>query len=151
MNPKDATAYCGIYCLDCIHFRNRYSEYARQLKDELEQIEFDQYAAIDSPFGAQFGKYDAFKEVLKVLAETQCDKTCRVGGGCSGTPCEIMECCVSRNYEGCWECSETDECDKFDFLQPRCGEMPKNNIRKIHKHDIQNWADMRDKFYIWQK
>ena len=151
MDSKNETAYCGIYCPDCIHFKNRYSEYAHQLKNELEEIEFDQYAAIDSPFGTQFREYDAFKNVLNALAETQCNKTCRVGGGCSGIPCKIMECCVSRNYEGCWECDESDGCEKFDFLQPRCGEMPKNNIRKIKKYGIQNWAELRDKFYIWQK
>jgi len=125
--------------------------YARQLKKELEDIEFDKYAEIDSPFGAQFKKYTEFRKILDALSKTQCDKTCRVGGDCSGDACKIMECCLSKRYEGCWECSELDECEKFDFLQPRCGDMPKDNIRKIRKHGIKNWIELRDKFYIWQR
>ena len=151
MDSQHETAYCGIYCPDCIHYKNKYSIYARQLKNELENIEFDKYAEIDSPFGAQFKKYKEFREVLDALSDTQCDKTCRVGGGCSGNPCKIMECCLSKKYEGCWECNETDECEKFDFLQPRCGKMPKNNIEKIRKNGIKNWIELRDKFYIWQR
>jgi hypothetical protein len=62
-----------------------------------------------------------------------------------------MECCVSRGYEGCWECTELEECNKFKILETLCGEMPKNNVRKIKEHGIQNWVNLRDKFYIWQK
>jgi hypothetical protein len=29
--------------------------------------------------------------------------------------------------------------------------MPKNNVKKIREHGIQDWIDLRDKFYIWQK
>jgi hypothetical protein len=151
MNPQHETAYCGIYCPDCIRYQNKYDEYARKLRTELENIEFQKYAEIDTPFGANFKKYDAFIEVLNALSNTQCDKPCRVGGGCSGNPCKIMECCISKSYEGCWECNDLDECEKFDILQPRCGEMPKNNIRKIKKHGVQNWIELRDKFYIWQQ
>ena len=151
MDLQNKTAYCGIYCPDCIHYKNKYNVYARQLKKEIERVEFDKYAEIDSPFGEQFKNFNEFIEVLNALSNTQCNKTCRVGGGCSGTPCKIMECCLSNNYEGCWECSKLDDCKKFYFLEPRCEEMPKNNIRKIKEHSIQNWIEVRDKFYIWQR
>jgi len=134
-----------------MHYKNKYSVYAQQLKNELENVEFDNYAEINSGFRANFKNYKNFFEVLNALSNIQCDKTCRVGGGCSGNPCKIMECCLSYGYEGCWECNELDECDKFDILQPLCGEMPKNNIEKIKKHGIQNWIELRDKFYIWQR
>jgi uncharacterized protein DUF3795 len=151
MNSLDKTAYCGIYCPDCIRYQNKYVEYAQKLKNELENIEFSKYAAIRTPFGADFEKYDEFVEVLDALVNSQCEKPCRVGGGCSGTPCKIMECCISKGFEGCWDCTEMDDCEKFDILEPRCGEMPKNNIRKTRKHGVQNWIDLRDKFYIWQQ
>ncbi len=150
MDSQNETAYCGIYCPDCIHYKNKYSIYARKLNLELENKEFAKYAEIDSPFGEQFQKYKEFTEVLKALSNTQCTKTCRVGGGCSGIPCKIMECCHSNGYDGCWECKESESCNKFDFLQPRCGEMPKKNIKKIKEHGIQNWVDSRHIFYIWQ-
>ncbi len=151
MKLKNNTAYCGIYCPDCIHYKNQYSVYAKSLKDHLEAIDFDKYAKIESPFGAQFKNFEKFETILTALAETKCNQTCRTGGGCSGIPCKIMECCLSNNYEGCWDCSEVDECNKFDFLEPRCGEMPKNNIKKIKKDGIDKGMEKRDNFYIWQK
>jgi hypothetical protein len=151
MDPKNETAYCGIYCPDCIRYKNKFTKHASQLKDELKKIEFDKYAEIKTPFGANFEKYNEFIEVLYALDNAQCKKPCRVGGGCSGTPCKIMECCISRGFEGCWDCTELDECEKFDILQPRCAEMPKNNIRTIKKNGVQHWIELRDKFYIWQQ
>ncbi|MDA3789721.1 MAG: DUF3795 domain-containing protein [Desulfobacula sp.] len=151
MNSKNETAYCGIYCQDCMHFKNKYSVYAQKLFDELKELEFDKYAEINSGFRANFKDYSIFSDILKSLADIKCNNSCRVGGGCSGNPCKIMECCVSRGYEGCWECTELEECNKFKILETLCGEMPKNNVRKIKEHGIQNWVNLRDKFYIWQK
>jgi len=145
------TAYCGIYCPECIRYANRFEAHARHLKEELEKVAFHKYAAVDSPFGANFSHYTEFSDVLDGLAESGCQKPCRVGGGCSGTPCKIMECCLSKGFEGCWECDEVDGCDKFDLIEPRCGEMPKNNIRAIKKHGIQDWIAFRSPFYIWQQ
>ena len=151
MDPKNDTAYCGIYCPDCIRYKNKFSMHASQLKEELGKIEFDKYAEIKTPFGANFEKSNEFIEVLHALENAQCEKPCRVGGGCSGTPCEVMKCCISKSIEGCWDCTELDECKKFEILQPRCGEMPKNNVRTIKKHGIQHWIELREKFYIWQQ
>ena len=145
------TAYCGIYCPDCIRYKNGYSGHARQLKAELERVEFRKYADTKSPFGAEFDQYTAFHETLTALADIQCENPCRVGGGCSGTPCSIMECCLSKGFQGCWECGEVEGCDKFGILTPRCGDMPKRNIATIRKHGMAYWKEMRAPFYIWQK
>ncbi len=151
MNIRYKTAYCGIYCPDCILYQNEYSPVAAQLKELLSNTEMRDYAAVASPFGTDFKDYPAFEKILGALAEVQCEKTCRVGGGCSGTPCEIMKCCYSKGFGGCWECEDVEECDKFDFLTPRCGDMPKNNIRTIKVRGIKYWEKDRDKFYVWQK
>lgn len=151
MNAKDKTAYCGIYCPDCIHLHNQYSTLSQELLTHLKKIEFDKYASIESPFGAKFTHWDKFSTVLHKLASTQCENPCRPGGGCSGTACKIMMCCQEKEFEGCWECNDVEQCDKFDFLEPRCGQMPKNNILKIKTHGIENWTDKRANFYIWQK
>ena len=145
------TAYCGIYCPDCIRYVNRFETHARHLKKELGRVSFHKYAAVDSPFGANFSHYAEFSEVLNALAESGCQKPCRIGGGCSGTPCSIMECCLSRGYDGCWACDEVDDCDKFNLLEPRCGEMPKNNIRAIKKYGMKDWIAFKEPFYIWQQ
>jgi len=151
MNPLEKTAYCGIFCPDCIRYKNEYSDCASQLKSRLMNVEFEKYAKVDTPFGANFNKYDVFMEVLDALSSAQCSNPCRVGGGCSGEQCEIMKCCLSRGFDGCWDCGEVAGCDKFTILAPRCGEMPKNNILKIKKHGMNDWAAFRDNFYIWQE
>lgn len=151
MGDKEKTAYCGIYCPDCIHYRNRYSILAAELKKELERIEFACYASVESPFGSSYDGFDKFESILENLSNTRCNTVCRVGGGCSGIPCEIMKCCQSREIVGCWECSKLEQCEKFAFLEPRCGDMPKKNSRLIREQGIENWADDRECFYIWQK
>lgn len=151
MTARDKTAYCGIYCPDCILYRNDFSPVAAQLQSRLSQAEFDKYATIDSPFGTDLTTYPAFEQMLGKLVDAQCDKPCRVGGGCSGKPCAIMECCLSQEFEGCWECDDVDACDKFHFLQPRCGNIPKENIKSIRAVGIEKWEKERGSFYIWQK
>ena len=54
-------------------YKNKYTEQASQLKAELEKIEFDKYAEIDTPFGANFKKYEEFSEVLNELIKSKCD------------------------------------------------------------------------------
>ena len=151
MDSLNETAYCGLYCQDCMHYKNNFSIHAQRLVDELKKIEFREYAEINSGFKANLEKFGIFSDVLNTLAGIKCNKTCRVGGGCSGIPCQIMKCCLSKGYTGCWECYDIDPCDKFDILTPVCGKNPKNNLRLIKKHGVENWVDLRNKFYIWQK
>lgn len=151
MTDRDATAYCGIYCPDCIRYNNEFSACAAQLQDRLDKAGFGKYAAVASPFGPDYSGYDTFSDILSSLAQSQCRQPCRVGKGCSGTPCAIMECCLAKGYEGCWECGSLDQCDEFAFLEPRCGQMPKNNARTIRRLGLEGWAKSRDPFYIWQK
>lgn len=151
MTSKENTAYCGIYCPDCIHYQNKYNELAHDLEKHLMEINFADYAKIESPFGQGFSPWNEFSKILNTLANTKCNIPCRSGGGCSGKPCEIMECCMKKGFEGCWDCSEIKECKKFVFLEPRCGEMPKKNIQEIKIHGIENWTSKRHNFYIWQK
>ncbi|WP_156921705.1 DUF3795 domain-containing protein [Desulfovibrio inopinatus] len=151
MTTKNNTAYCGIYCPDCLHLHNQYSTLARQLEEHLVALGFDKYASIESPFGQGFRHWQEFADVLHTLATTQCERPCRSGGGCSGKPCAIMECCLDKGFEGCWECDGLDDCDKFDFLSPRCGSMPKDNLREIQQHGLDGWESRRHPFYVWQK
>lgn len=44
MDSLNETAYCGIYCKDCIHYRNNYSIYAQRLVDELQKVELKLYS-----------------------------------------------------------------------------------------------------------
>ncbi|MTI79641.1 MAG: DUF3795 domain-containing protein [Firmicutes bacterium] len=143
------TAHCGIYCGDCIHYKNKHSKLASDLKRELERVGFDKYADIKSPFGEDLRYYKEFISVLNSLANHYCNDPCRTGNGCSSTTCKIIKCCQSKKIIGCWECRQIDSCEKFEFLEPRCGNMPKNNLKKIKKFGLDNWIEYRDQFYIW--
>lgn len=145
----ELTACCGIYCPDCIHYRNKQSKMAGELRDELKKVGFDEYAAVKSPFGKELDHYPDFIKVLEAIAGYYCEQTCRVQGGCFSGPCKIMTCCREKGFAGCWECAELEACDQFDFLEPRCGDMPKNNIRKIKEKGLENWIPHRQKYYKW--
>ena len=147
----DNTACCGIYCPDCLLLRNSFSRPARELKAALAEIGFEKYAAIESPFGRELRHYPQFMEVLDFLAATDCEKPCRPGGGCSGKPCDIMLCAEEKGLEGCWLCDEVEGCDKFSFLAPRCGNMPKENLAKIKKYGMDDWPEKRTPYYVWQQ
>ena len=144
------TAPCGIYCPDCILHRNAFQAPAKELRKALDAAGMEPYAKVQSPFGSRaLAEYPAFLRVLDALSAMQCQEPCRQGGGCSGQPCEIMRCCRAKDFTGCWECADLDACGKFEFLAPRCGDMPRDNCRVIRKHGPDNWEERRAKFYVW--
>ncbi len=148
---KDLTACCGVYCADCMWYRNNFSNFADELMDKLEQVNFERYASVKSPFGTELEYYREFIDILKFIARNDCTEPCRTGNGCGGNPCKIMKCAEEKNYEGCWECADFKECKKFDILTPRCGDTPYKNLLKIMELGIDNWVEERGPYYIWQK
>jgi hypothetical protein len=50
------------------------------------------------------------------MVKFRCRRGCRAGGG--NPQCKIRNCVRKKGLEGCWECSEFEECKKLDFL---CG------------------------------
>ncbi|AKB32535.1 hypothetical protein MSSIH_1845 [Methanosarcina siciliae HI350] len=148
---KELTAYCGLYCADCIHFQNKHSKIARQLKEELENIDFHSYASIKSPFGAEFQEYDAFLTVLEALTNHSCSEGCRSSGGCGAEPCAIIQCCEEKDYEGCWECTAFETCEKFAALKPRCKASVMHNLKEIRENGLEGWSNRRVPIYNWQQ
>ncbi|AKB78818.1 hypothetical protein MSHOH_2335 [Methanosarcina horonobensis HB-1 = JCM 15518] len=150
-NEKDLTAYCGLYCADCIHFRNKHSELAGQLKESLEDADFQSYANVKSPFGSEFQHYDSFLIVLEALMNHSCSEGCRNSGGYSTEPCQIIPCCREKGYEGCWECGIFETCEKFESLKPRCGASVMHNLREIRENGFKGWSKLRKPIYNWQQ
>lgn len=148
---KNLTAYCGLYCADCIHFRNKHSKLAEQLKKALEDVDFQSYASVKSPFGSELQEYDSFLNVLEALITYSCSEGCRVSGGCSKSPCQIVQCCREKGYEGCWECRTFETCGKFEPLKPRCEASVMHNLKEIRENGFNGWSKCRSPIYNWQQ
>jgi hypothetical protein len=145
----ELTAYCGLYCGDCLRFRSKAVELARDFMRELNAVQFNKYAEVKSAAVKELEHYDKFLYVLDAIVKLGCDTPCRAGGeGCS-SPCQIKPCVELKNIKGCWECDEFEGCGKFEFLRPVHGNVPKENLRKIRKHGLNEWAKHRGKFYPW--
>jgi hypothetical protein len=154
MNQKvnleaELTAYCGLYCGDCLRYRSKAAGLAQDLMSELQAVQFDKYAEVKSAAVKELENYNECLRVLDAIVKLGCDTPCKSGGdGCSG-PCEIKRCVNSKNLEGCWECDEFERCDKFESFRPVHGNTTKRNLRKIKKYGLNGWAEHREKFYPW--
>jgi hypothetical protein len=149
IDEKSLTAYCGLYCGDCIRYRSRASDLAKELADELEMIKFNEYAKVKSSSVHALKGYEQFLSTLEGIFSIKCNTPCRLGGDGCAEPCEIIECVLSNNLDGCWEYDNLQECDRFDFLKDFHGNAPLENCRKIKKQGIHHWSDHRSKCYPW--
>ncbi|MFC1990440.1 DUF3795 domain-containing protein [Chloroflexota bacterium] len=145
------TAYCGLYCGDCIRYRSKAADLARELISELKNAEFGKYAKVKSHLMKQFQHFKDFIAVLEAIVELQCNNACRVGGGCPSFSCKIVECCQEKRFEGCWKCEEFEKCKEFEFLKPFHGDTPQQNSKKIREMGLEKWAEYRYKCYVWQQ
>jgi hypothetical protein len=147
----ELTGYCGLYCGDCIRYRSRAADLARELLRELQETEFGKYAAIKSRSITELAHYDETLKALEAIVGLQCNKPCRVGEGCPTFSCKILECCQERGFEGCWECHDSEGCKKFDFLKLFHDGGPIRNLEKIREYGLDKWVEHREKFFVWEQ
>ena len=149
-NEKDLTAYCGLYCGDCVRYKSRASDLSDELLDEIKKQHLSEYAKVKKTHTKEFENFDTLILTLKAISKLKCDLPCRLGGdGCEGS-CKIIKCVKDKSIEGCWECEEFETCrGKLDFLKPFHADGPLNNLQLIKEHGIDNWASYRDKCYPW--
>ena len=57
------------------------------------------------------GEYEPFEKSLDGLAALRCPEACRGGGGPPW--CKIRKCCQKKGFDGCWECTEFETCNKL--------------------------------------
>ena len=152
----ELTAYCGLYCGDCIRYRSRASDLARELLSELKNTEFSEYAEIKSGSAKQLDAvkqlehYGECCEVLEAIVALQCNNPCRVGGGCPTFSCGILECCRKKGFDGCWKCDGFESCERLETLRSIHGDSPRQNLRTIKELGLDKWAERRYKPYVWQ-
>jgi hypothetical protein len=145
----EITAYCGLFCRDCLRYRGKIPDAARTLLSEIEKRKFDNYAEVKMIFDKSFDNYAVFIGILRKITELDCEKSCREGKGCSSFECPIVRCCLEQKYEGCWQCHQLTSCDKFDFLKPFHGETPKSNCIHLRDNGFDNFTAKKQAFYIW--
>ncbi|MEW6621082.1 MAG: DUF3795 domain-containing protein [bacterium] len=143
------TAYCGLYCGDCIRYRSKTADLARELSTKLQKDRFDNYAEVEANSIKELNHYHKFLEVLGTIIKLRCDNPCRLGGDGCEQSCKIKGCAQSKHIDGCWQCNEFEACDKFEFLKPLHGDSPQQNLRKIKEYGLRKWVEYREKFYIW--
>ena len=153
---NELTAYCGLYCGDCIRYRSRASDLASQLLGELKNTEFCKYAEIKSSSDKQldpvkqFEHYSECCDVLEAISALRCNSPCRIGGGCSAFSCSILECCQKKGLKGCWQCEGFEDCEKLDVLKSIHGDSFRQNLRTIKDYGLEKWIEHRYKPYVWQ-
>ena len=133
---KDLIAYCGLYCGDCVSYKGKVADLARDLRKELRAAKFDRTAEVLAavPFFQAFINYNECYEVLGAMVKFHCRKTCRGGGG---PPfCKMRKCCQQKGIEGCWECAEFETCENLDFLKAGHGEAHLKNLRTLKKKGV---------------
>jgi hypothetical protein len=133
---KDLIAYCGLYCGDCVSYKGKVADLARDLRKELRAAKFDKTAEVLAavPFFEALKNYDQCYEVLGAMVKFRCKKTCKGGGG---PPfCKMRKCCQKKGIEGCWECAEFETCENLDFLKAGHGEAHLKNLRTLKKKGV---------------
>jgi hypothetical protein len=128
---KDLTAYCGLYCGECIMHKGEIADMARDLRKKLREAKFDMVAAGMSKFFKDFNDYPQCYTVLGAMVRLRCHKGCKDGGG--NPMCKVRICCRKKDIEGCWECVEFEECAKLEFLKPIHADAHLKNMKKIKK------------------
>ncbi|MDR0476950.1 MAG: DUF3795 domain-containing protein [Desulfobulbaceae bacterium] len=147
----EMTAYCGLFCRDCLRYESEVIDKAKSLLSALEERKFDQYAEAKMQFDSSFEDYPLFIVLLKKIIALECKKSCRQGGGCSAFDCPILKCCLEKQYEGCWQCERLTDCDKFDFLKPFHGENPQKNCIDLRNNGFDNFDLRKRAFYVWDE
>lgn len=98
---KNLVGYCGVYCRDCVCYRNIFKGRAQDLLDDIEKSEWIKmvWENLNAPFGV-----DQFLAGLKWLASSPGCLGCRAGAG--WPDCPVRTCAQAKKVRGCYECEE---------------------------------------------
>jgi hypothetical protein len=148
---KELTAYCGLFCGDCIRYKSKASDLALQLLNELRKTKFGNYVKVKQMSVKELESYEEVISALEAIQKLKCNIPCRLGGDGCVQLCEIAKCVHLNEIEGCWECKEFEACNNFEFLRPFHGNTPQNNLKKIKKCGLDKWAVHRESIYTWSE
>lgn len=89
---REFTAYCGLFCGDCIRFKSEAPDLALHLLDELRKIKFENYVKVKQRSVNELESYKEMISALEAISKLKCDIPCRSGGDGCLQPCEIVKC-----------------------------------------------------------
>lgn len=131
---KKLLTYCGLYCGTCFGHKGDVPDLARDLRKLLRKYKFDKIAKA-IPF-KEFKEYEKGYQLLSGLVRLRC-KGCR--GGMRSKFCEIAKCCLKKEHEGCWKCSEFEKCKKLKFLEIVHKDAHIKNLKQIKKFGVKGY------------
>ena len=134
---KDLLAFCGLYCGDCPAYKGEIAGLSVNLRQKLKEQNFDQVSQVLSEAEKGYKHYPQFSEVLDLLVNLRCKKTCRER--VEPTSCQMRGCCLEKGIQGCWECEEFETCTKLDSLKPLRRDAHIQNLRKIKKKGVDDF------------
>ncbi len=120
MNETEKIAYCGLFCGECIIKDQKIGKQSEQLLNVMKTPKFQKLSAglpeISPEFWGKLIHVEKTKAMLEAMCNLDCDRSCKKGGG--GSSCEIRICCKDKDFNGCWECEEMENCRVLDSIFP---------------------------------
>jgi hypothetical protein len=142
------TAYCGLYCKDCIPSDEKLYKIADELEDVLDGLQFGKYAALKAKASPVFAEYATFVRVLQGLKSLECKAFC-TEGGCKEN-CRIRACVLEKGLRGCWLCDKFEACELHESLKSFHPCLV-HNLRMIKSYGPDDWSDKRGRHYKWSR
>jgi hypothetical protein len=142
------TAYCGLYCKDCIPSNERLFRTVDELDGLLDELQFEKYAALKAKELPAFADYTTFSRVLGELKSLECKELC-IEGGCK-EDCRIRACVREKGIRGCWQCEKFEACELHESLKSYHPGLV-HNLRMIKLYGPDDWSDKRGRHYKWSK
>ena len=142
------TAYCGLYCGDCIPSDETLFEAVEKLGKKLSELPLSRYAQVKARQNPVFEDYPTFVGVLDEMRKLRCKAPCREGGG--HTECPVRSCAKAKGFLGCWECQKRGACELLAPLKDFHGEVISRNLEVIREYGPDDWSVKRGKHYPWE-
>jgi hypothetical protein len=132
-SPGDLIAYSGLYCGDCLAYRQRVADLARDLGKELRQCRSDKTAAAMQDIGPfrAFAHCPQCYGTLAAMVKLRCRRTCR--GEVGPLRCSVRACARKNGLDGCWQCEGFTTCGRRDFVKANHGGAHLKNLRKLSR------------------
>jgi hypothetical protein len=142
------TAYCGLYCKDCIPSDEKLFQAVEALEGILDDLQIEKYAALKAKKDPAFRDYGTFVRVLGSLKGLKCKNLC-TEGGCKEN-CLIRDCVLARGFRGCWTCEKFEACELHEPLKLYHPGLA-HNLRMIRQYGPDDWSEKRGRHYNWSR